>query len=229
MTYCELIVIGTPLNEEESLETRAAQAISLCSVIIAENRKPAFRYTKPHWNKVTPPELFFLDNLSKPEEQRLYDRLRLAFTQGAKVALLSDTGMPVLFDPGSEILHWCRTLGFNIRSIPSATSWATACAMSGWEPPFFISGFLPREQGERLKELKRLLSVEGHIVLMDTPYRFEALLSQVKAAINPKRQIFLAWEISKPCEQYFWGTASELENFAKIHQLSRGEFVLIIH
>jgi len=224
----ELIILGTPLDEAAALSPSAAKAVGTASVIIGESRKMTFRYTKPHWNPDKSPDLFFLDPLPKDEAERLHLALAAMAQSPQTAVLLSDTGMPVLFDPGGDILQLCKTLRFHIRTVPSATSWATACALSGWDPPFHVCGFLPREMTERTRELKRLGSLGAHCVLMDTPYRFEPLVSQIASGLGPKRQVFLAWEISKTNETFFWGTIAELQQFSKSQGLSRGEFVLII-
>ena len=222
-----LFIVGTPLSDEGSLSKEAIGCLNSVDFIIAESKRNGFRYLKQTEKRESVP-VFFLDPFRESEWKELKGLLEKMAPTGAKVALFSDTGMPLLFDPGAEILKLARELKFEIRSVSSATSWGSACALSGWEPPFLVQGFLNRDTAIRKQELGQIRSLPYHTVLMDTPYRFEALMSQVGEVLGPDRQLFLAWEISKPEERLLWGTARSIQRIAEKQALKKGEFVLII-
>jgi 16S rRNA (cytidine1402-2'-O)-methyltransferase len=225
-TMPTLYLLGTPLDDESPLAPGAQAILADCHVIIGESVKLARRFAKydPQGGK----SLFFLDNCSPDEWRQIETALTACGQQRGTAALFSDAGMPVLFDPGAEVLALARRLDFQVRTCPSATSWGTAAAASGFPPPFLICDFLPRDKNERLQTMRGLLRKEAHCVIMDTPYRFRALLDEAKLVFGDTQSAFLAWDISRSGEQLIWGTLAEIARTAAARGLSKGEFVLVI-
>ena len=102
-----------------------------------------------------------MDPPRKDEWEALKEALLKIKASHGKAVLFSDTGMPLLFDPGREVLAFCREHNFKIRSIAGPTSWGAACSLSGFLEPFHIEGFPPRDQTERIKKLKELSSLSA--------------------------------------------------------------------
>jgi len=220
-------VIGVPLQENQALSLENKQTLEQCDVIVGESRKSTHRLlSKIQLKKEA--QLFLMDNVSKSVLKDLEIALQQTKKQNGNACLFSDTGMPILFDPGREVLGIARRLGFSIRCEPGPTSWGTACALSGWTPPFLIAGFPPAKTGERQETLKSWTHLPYHLVLMDTPYRFQALIKDCHELFGTKRQVFLAWEIGCSGEIYFWGTFPELTRMTQQKNLVKGEFILII-
>lgn len=216
-----------PLDEEGWIGEAAKHALAAAEIVIGENRKVAFRYLKQAAERPAR-EVFFLDPPRDDEWKLLQERLRALKRSGGSAALFSDSGMPVLFDPGKEVLEFCRREGFVIRTVPGPTSWAVAAAASGWDPPFLVHGFLPREEKERERSLRELAASRQHVVLLETPYRFRLLLRNLAGALGSERELFLAWEIGKSDEWLWWGTAGQIEKAAAARGLQKGEFILAI-
>lgn len=226
MSSAELWIVGSPLHEGETFSPEVRKRLAACDIVIGESRKAAGRYLRDTPLKSP---LFALDPPRKDTFDDLKQELKKLSGTGGRAALFSDTGMPLLFDPGIEVLEYCRTLGFAIRTLPGATSWGSACALSGWSPPFLLYGFLPQKAEARKSELQRLAGEMSHVVFLETPYRFSTLLEELGAAFGPRRPLFLAWEIGRPEEFYFWGTLAELDRIRKQRGMQKGEFVLIAH
>ncbi|MFM8316355.1 MAG: SAM-dependent methyltransferase, partial [Deltaproteobacteria bacterium] len=224
---CQLFIVGTPLSDEGMLSSEAIQCINQADLIIAESKRNGFRFLKQTERKESTP-LFFLDPFREQEWKELEKQFRVLANTGGKAVLFSDTGMPLLFDPGIEVLNLAKELKFSIRSVPSATSWGSACALSGWQPPFLVLGFLSRDLSIRKSELSELKGSKSHAVLMDTPYRFEPLLAHIAETLGPDKEVFLAWELSKPEEILLWGTVHSIQREAEKLGLKKGEFILII-
>lgn len=227
MKHGTLHIVGTPLDDGAELSPAAYARIESCSVVIGESRKGLFPYLKALGREPEKRRIFLLDPPRPEEWQAIRAALGAVAKSGGDAALLSDTGMPILFDPGNEVLALARELKLEIRATPSATSWGTACAVSGFPPPFFIEGFLPRETPDRLARLRELARVPAASVFMDTPYRFRILLRQLNEVFGPERQAFLAWEISSAQEAYIWGSLASIEKEAERRNLQKGEFILL--
>lgn len=224
----ELHLIGMPLCEELPMPPHSREALEKAEVWICENRRvalPAFKRVQ-----LTPPAegLFFLDPFRDSTWQEIKQAVLRLAKKGGTIALLSDTGMPVLFDPGREVLELCRNLGAVIRSASVATSWSTACCLSGFAPPFLIEGFLPIPNPKRLQRLKELRALRVNTLLMDTPYRFEALLEQTQKIYGKNHPAFLCWDLEHSTEKILWGTLLEISQTAQAQGMKKGEFILLL-
>jgi len=221
-----LWIVGTPLTEEHPVSPAAAETLARVSIVVGESRGATLRYLRSPARGETR-AIFFLD---PPREAELHAALAAldSMAPDGEAALLADVGMPLLFDPGGPILGHCRRRGFEIRSVPGATSWGTACALSGFPPPLVVAGFPPREPAARQAFLRDLAADGRASVLMDTPYRFGLLLDEARRAFGPRREAFLGWELGKPSERLLWGTLGAIAEETRAQGLSRGEFVLVM-
>jgi 16S rRNA (cytidine1402-2'-O)-methyltransferase len=220
-------ILGMPLAEKTAPSPPIVKIVEQCSIIIGESRRITERLLS-RCSLVAEAKVFYLDNQSPQDRKTLLAELRNLSKTSGRACIFSDMGMPILFDPGKEILEAVRALSFNIRCLPGPTSWGTACALSGWLPPFLLVGFLSPKAEERVKELSDLTHSAGHIVLMDTPYRFQALLKDCSSVFGSQHQAFLAWEIGMPEETYLWGSLKELEQRTTEKNLKKGEFILVL-
>lgn len=224
----EFWVLGVSLNENLLVSKLGIEILKRADVIVGESRKPSFRYLKSVLGEIPEKKVYLLDPFPELQKQLLWEALAQAKKNNFDAVLFSDCGMPILFDPGNEVLEHAKHLGFKIRCEPGPTSFATACAVSGFSPPFLIYGFLPQETQKRAETLKKLVASKENLVLMETPYRFLKILEDLRNYFGDKRSAFLAWEISSPGEQYFWGNLKEVAQFAEKSSLQKGEFVFIL-
>ncbi len=226
-----LWIVGMPLDEGQVPGPAQLEALARADVLIGESKKVGFGYLK-HVPGFRDKEIYFLDGMSNTDKEALIQRIGALLKQGESVALFSDAGMPISFDPGKEILDLCRKKGFEIRSVPGATSWGTAIGLCGWEPPFLLFDFLPREADARLKRLheckQNMASARAHGVFLETPYRFQTFLKDARKVFGPSAQTFLAWEISRSGESFFWGSMEALAADTLRNARLKGEFVLIV-
>lgn len=220
----KLFLVGAPLDEEATFTPDAVALLSKCKLVFAEQKKVFEKQSKRSQLSLADKEIIYLDNVKDYKE---IEKI-ISTAKSENVALLSDTGMPVLFDPGNQILKLCRKYHYQIHSVPTATSWATAACLSGFQPPFLLEGFLPQEKEARRAKLLALKNAAGHKILMETPYRYAALLTEIKETFGDKTSVFLAWEIASPNEFNYWGTVQELLKESEKRNMKKGEFVLII-
>jgi 16S rRNA (cytidine1402-2'-O)-methyltransferase len=219
-----LFIFGTPLKESLSLPKESLDTLKSADIIIAESRKNFFQIFPKSKIELDEKKLYFLD----PSRKETYELLFEALDKPTVTAcLLSDSGMPILFDPGEEVLEFCKKNNFKIRTLPTATSWGTACSVSGFEPPFYILGFLPQKEEEWNSVLKKHQG-KGHLVLLETPYRFEKFLKNLISAFGKAQEAFLAYEIAGPQEDYIWGTLDNILRETQKRGLVKGEFVVIV-
>jgi 16S rRNA (cytidine1402-2'-O)-methyltransferase len=103
-----------------------------------------------------------------------------------------------------------------------------ALTVSGFSiDQFLFYGWLSPKKDRRRAELRQLLQEKRTIVLMDTPYRLVPLLRDLAETFGATRRICVAFNLTLPDEQMFYGTATDLfKRFS--HKEMKGEFVIVI-
>ena len=147
--------------------------------------------------------------------------------EGAKIALVTDAGMPGISDPGEDIIKLCIEENIDIIALPGATAFTLALVLSGLKTDKFVfEGFLPSKNRDRIKELERLKGEERTIILYEAPHRMEALLQDILTILG-NRNISISRELTKIHEETFRGTVSEAIDWFK-DTGPKGEFVIVL-
>jgi 16S rRNA (cytidine1402-2'-O)-methyltransferase len=88
---------------------------------------------------------------------RLLERLR----GGARLALASDAGTPLVSDPGYRLVRAAIEAGVPVTAVPGPNAAVVALTLSGLPPqPFLFLGFLPPAAVPRAPEIARLRAAE---------------------------------------------------------------------
>lgn len=116
---------------------------------------------------------------------------------GHDVGLLSDAGLPAVADPGAGLVAAAHALGLTVEPLAGASSLTLALAASGLNGQrFAFEGYLPQNAAERLqrvRELEQRSRREGQTQLViETPYRNEALLQALSQALHPDTRLSVA-------------------------------------
>src|SRR4029077_10876548 len=89
-------VVATPLGNLEDLSPRAARALREAELIVAEDTRSARRLLAELGITPPPPIVSCFDANEEARAAQVADRLRA----GARVALISEAGTPLVSDPG---------------------------------------------------------------------------------------------------------------------------------
>jgi 16S rRNA (cytidine1402-2'-O)-methyltransferase len=143
---------------------------------------------------------------------------------GALVALVSDAGMPLVSDPGYQLVRACIEAELPVEVLPGASSVTAAIVAAGLPSERWrFVGFLPRKRAE----LERVLGdTPETLVAFESPQRLAATLG-VLAEHDPDRPVVVCRELTKLHEEVRRGGAAELAAHYVEHP-PRGEVVLVV-
>jgi 16S rRNA (cytidine1402-2'-O)-methyltransferase len=221
LTPGTLYLVATPIGNLEDITLRALRTLKECDVVAAEDTRRTGQLLK-HFGISKPMLSYFQFNEARRSEEIL-DRLG----RGEKIALVTDAGSPGISDPGERVVRAARAAGLRVEPVPGACALVAALTASGLPArEFHFAGFLPHKPGQRRRELERLRDLAGTLVLYESPYRVERLLTEL-AALVPGRRVVLARELTKKFEEFLAGTPSELLEAANARHL-KGEFVVLV-
>jgi 16S rRNA (cytidine1402-2'-O)-methyltransferase len=201
-----LWVVATPIGNLEDLPPRAARALVEADLVAAEDTRRA-RILLQHVGAAGK-ALVRLDAHAERGEavDRVVERLRA----GARVALVTDAGTPVVSDPGTALVRAARAAGVTVSPVPGPSAVTAAISASGLvDGPFRFLGFLPRGGDERREAIARMQGDHDAQVLFESPNRLTATLVDLATAM-PDREAVVGRELTKLHEEILGGTLSAL-------------------
>jgi len=219
-----LSIVGTPIGNLEDLSPRAARALATADIIACEDT----RVTRTLLQRVAEGKARArLVSMHAQNEQKRVPELVRAIAGGARIALVTDAGMPGLSDPGYRLIAACREAGLRVEVVPGPSAVPAALVASGLPTARFVfDGFLPRTGAARRRRLEALASEPRTVVVFESPHRLAESLADMAKIFGPRRAA-IARELTKIHEEVVRGTLDELaERFAA--DGARGEITVVI-
>ncbi len=216
-----LYVVATPIGNLEDITLRALRTLKECDLVAAEDTRRSGQLLK-HFGICKPLLSCFQFNEARRSEEILQ---RLG--RGEKVALITDAGSPGISDPGERVVKAVLAAGLRVEVVPGPCALIAALTGSGLPADeFHFIGFLPHRSGQRRKQLEACRSFPGTLVLYESPFRVEKLLTEL-AEVFPDRQVVLARELTKKFEEFRRGTAAQLLEEVRKRSV-KGEVVVLV-
>ncbi len=239
MTDIALYLIATPIGDDADLSPRATRLLLDAELVIGEEFRPLTtllkrigRPRKFEEKSSADPELEVLNEHSKNEDVvRLADRVEKISRAGRFVALISDCGTPGFCDPGAPLVNELRKRGLKSSSAPGASSLMCLLSLSGQQlTEFVFRGFLPNDRDEREKAIQSVARESRPVVVMDTPYRLEKLLSELARAM-PQRRATLGCSFTSPTELVLEDSLQSLSHLwtQRPTDQRKLEFMILLH
>ena len=215
-----LTVVPTPLGNLRDITLRALDALGAASVIACEDTRRTRALLSAHG--IPAPELVACDERREPH---VADRLVARALAGEPVALVSDSGMPLIADPGRVLVARALAAGCPVTVLPGPSAVETALVASGLAAEgYAFLGWVPRAAGERARFLATATAAPLPSVAFESPRRLAATLADL-ARIAPDHPVAVARELTKLHEEVAHGSAAEV---AARGILERGEICLVI-
>lgn len=220
MSEGKLFVVATPIGNLDDITIRALRVLREVDAILAEDTRRT-RVLCVHHGIETHVRGF---HAHTPDAARA--RLVEELAAGAKLALVTDAGTPIVSDPGSVLVRDAVAAGVAVECIPGASAVTTALCVAGLPCDVFrFVGFLPRSGGKRRRALARIASDEGATVLFEAPSRLVDTLTDLAAVIGA-REVAVCRELTKLHEEIARGTAEALAR--SFEDRARGEITIVI-
>jgi 16S rRNA (cytidine1402-2'-O)-methyltransferase len=212
-----LVICPTPIGNLDDITLRALAALAAADVVACEDTRRTGRLLRHHAIEAA------LVSYHEHNEARRARELTARIQSGETVALVSDSGTPLISDPGYALLRACLEAGLPVEVLPGASAVTTALLASGLPPSrWCFGGFLPRTAGEREKALA---GGAATLVAFESPRRLPATL-ELLARREPERQLAVCRELTKLHEEVIRGSASEVASHFRAHP-PRGEVVIV--
>jgi 16S rRNA (cytidine1402-2'-O)-methyltransferase len=222
MTYT-LYIVGTPIGNLEDITPRALRVLGEARVIASENPARTRRLLTRYG--IETPMLRYTDAYDRKKQARM--RAVMDALADGDVALVSEAGMPLLSDPGYELMQAALEGGVDTVVVPGPTALMAALSVSGLRMvPFAYLGYPPRKAAARRRLLAAYAHDERTLVLYEAPSRLVNTLRDAHRALG-HRPVAVACELTKLYEEVWRGDLGEAVRTFEA-QDARGEYVLVI-
>lgn len=216
-----LYLCATPIGNLEDITLRVLRVLQEADVIYCEDTRNTLKLLR-HF-EIAKPLQSYHDHSPEARAQKIADDVRA----GRQVALVSDAGMPVISDPGFDLVNLFRHENLPYTVLPGASASLTALVLSGIAADrFLFEGFLPRKKKDLEARLALLDKERATAIIYESPHRLSATLD-VFAKRWPERECAAVREITKRFEETVRGTTVSVRNHFNANA-PRGEFVLIL-
>lgn len=217
-----LYVVATPIGNLEDITLRALRILKEVDFILCEDKRVTLRLLNKYGIKTK------LIDFHKFNESKRTDYVISLIKSGKNIALVSDSGTPLISDPGSSLVTVLKSNNFKVISIPGPSALIAALSVSPLRfDEFLFLGFLPSEKTKRHKLILSLRSRSKNIILFIAPHDLKKYLKEI-FDIYPEVDIFYARELTKIYEEVWSGKIKDLISAVETcHGKSlKGEIVL---
>lgn len=221
VTAGTLYLVPTPIGNLADMTRRAAEILADADIVACEDT----RHTR-----------ILLDHLGLSKKVVSYHehnketagpKLIEALLEGASVAQVSDAGMPVISDPGADLVRLALADNIPVVPLPGPNAALTALIASGLPTTQFVFiGFLPRTSARRKELLASVREIPFTLIFYEAPHRLRETLKILRETLGDRRAV-TARELTKKFETFSRARLSALLSETEETD-PRGEYVLIV-
>jgi len=217
-----LYLVATPVGNLEDITLRALNILKKVDLIACEDTRHTAKLLT-RYGISTPRRSYHKFN-----EQSRAKHLLQMLREGKDIALVSDSGTPLVSDPGFELVSSCRGEGISVIPVPGPSAAIAALIGSGLPADsFFFAGFLPSRKSLRRRRLQELAGIPATLILFEAPHRLVASMEDMIAILG-ERRASVARELTKMHEEFLHGTLAEILAVLQARPRIQGEITVVI-
>jgi len=217
-----LILVATPIGNLGDVTARALEGLQAADLIACEDSRVTVKLLR-HAG-IEKPLVAYHDHNADSMRPKLLARI----AAGAKVALVSDAGTPLISDPGYKLVQAAIEAELKVTMLPGPSAPVMALALSGLPSDrFLFAGFLPPKPGARRAAIQEAARAPVTLIFFETAPRLIDSLVDLHGVLGD-RKAAVARELTKLFEEVRRGSLSELIAFYREAGPPKGEIVLVI-
>lgn len=221
-----LYLVATPIGNLGDITLRALDVLRRVDRIACEDTRQTQKLLN-HFQIATPTE-----SCHEHNERERTAGLVEALKSGARIAVVTDAGMPGISDPGSWLASAAIAAGIPLFPIPGANAALSALVASGLPTgEFHFVGFLPEKAGARRTRIESLAAAgdeAGTLVFYEAPHRILETLADFESVFGPGLRVAVARELTKVHEEFLRGTVAEVRRELASRDRIRGEITVLV-
>jgi 16S rRNA (cytidine1402-2'-O)-methyltransferase len=214
-----LYIVPTPIGNLRDITLRAIDVLRNIDIIVCESTRITIKLLSSY--SISKPLITYNDYNAQKQINIILDLLK----KEKSIALVSDSGTPLISDPGYKLSLQINRNGYNVFPLPGPCSIITA--LIGSQLPtnkFFFIGFLPQKKQAKIKIIESIKTLKTTIILFESPKRLNKTVLLLQEYLGNRRAT-IAKEISKVFECF---NNSSLDLLTEKTINIKGECILLV-
>ncbi len=208
--------LGDSAETADVIPLKINEIINTIDEYIVENEKSARHYLKKIGIKKSLQEII-LHPLNQHTEAKEISTYLNSIALGKNIGIISEAGCPGVADPGAEVVKLAHEKNITVIPLVGPSSILLALMASGFNGQnFAFNGYLPKEQGDRIKKIKELETLvykkNQTQLFIETPYRNTHLLEDLIKNCDKQTKLCIACDITLSTEFIKTKTISNWKN-----------------
>nr|WP_315041711.1 16S rRNA (cytidine(1402)-2'-O)-methyltransferase [uncultured Moraxella sp.] len=222
--FGKLYIVATPIGNLSDMTPHAIDCLNSVDIIACEDTRTSGKLLN-HFN-ISTKTIAYHDHNADSQTGKLIELLK----SGKHIALISDSGTPLVSDPGFRLVKACHDEKIGVSPVVGASAVIGALSVAGLpSDQFYFVGFLPAKTTARQNQLNSLKHITATLIFYEAPHRILACLDDMIAVFGSDRKVTLCREISKTFETIYPSTLANLKTFVENDSnQQKGEIVLVV-
>jgi 16S rRNA (cytidine1402-2'-O)-methyltransferase len=217
-----LVLVATPIGNLGDITARALEGLKSADLIACEDSRVTGKLLQ-HAG-IEKPLLPYHDHNAETMRPKILARI----AAGARVALVSDAGTPLISDPGYKLVQAVVEAGLAVTMLPGPSAPIMALGLSGLPSDrFLFGGFLPSKSKARRDAIAEAARAPVTLVFFETAPRLLDSLRDLQAVLGD-RPAAVARELTKLFEEVRRDRLSALVAHYETAGAPKGEIVIVV-
>ncbi len=216
----KLYIVGLPIGNLEDISLRVRNTLEEVDVVASEDTRDAKKILS--YLDIKSQLVSYHDHSDGKKINELISYLR----KGKSIALISDSGMPLISDPGFKLVREAIDCEIIVTVIPGPCAAIAALASSGLPTDRFIfEGFFSK----KISNKESLFYEKRTIIFYESVHRIKETIKELIKIFGPERKAVVSRELTKIYESIYRGTLLEImDKLERGLLIKKGEFVILV-
>jgi 16S rRNA (cytidine1402-2'-O)-methyltransferase len=214
-----LYIISTPIGNLQDITLRALETLKKVDYIACEDTRVTLKLLNRYGIKKT------LISFHSKSNRDTLKRIQKIIAGGYDVAYVTDSGTPLVSDPGGTLVQRIVDDGLNVVPVPGPSAVHAALVASGLRfSEYTFIGFISNKSARRRKKFAGLGG--GVFIFYESPHRVTDFLSDASDVLGDI-PCAVSREITKKFETHYRGSIYEVMEQIRTEG-ARGEYTVIL-
>ncbi|HWD67141.1 MAG TPA: 16S rRNA (cytidine(1402)-2'-O)-methyltransferase [Caulobacteraceae bacterium] len=216
-----LYLVATPIGNLRDITLRAVDVLAAADLVLAEDTRVTGKLLAAHGISAR------LQRYDDHAGAKVRPKILADLAAGARVALVSDAGTPLVSDPGYRLVIEAIAQGAAVYPIPGPSAALAALTVAGLPTDrFLFAGFPPVKAAARRAFLDELAPLRATLIFYEGGSRLADSLKTMAEAFGP-RPAAVARELTKLHETVVRAPLDQLVGDPRL-AAPKGEIVILV-
>lgn len=217
-----LYVTATPIGNMSDITDRARHVLENVDYVACEDTRVTGKLMSTLGLKNT--LMAFHEHNEDKQRPYILDKIK----EGAKIALVSDAGTPLISDPGYKLVEQARDMNLDVIPVPGASALTAALSVAGLATDrFMFMGFPPSKSGARQEWFANVAKLKCTLVYYESTKRLPKSLKDAATSLGD-RSAAICRELTKTFEEVIKDSLVNLADHYDKNGAPKGECVVVV-